>query len=106
MPTEDEVEAGAKVMADLPTIDAPKLPAPCWMGSVREILVAAEKVREVARKKNCTHPRRVGNGMVSSDGASESYWSCPDCGAHDHVRTPPRTDGRVVLDMPMNWPRV
>lgn len=48
MPTEAEVEAGARVMADLPTIDAPKLPFPCWMGSVRSILEAAEKVRAAA----------------------------------------------------------
>jgi len=48
MPTEKEVEAAARVMADLPTIDAPKLPFPCWMGSVRAILEAAEKVRALS----------------------------------------------------------
>jgi hypothetical protein len=45
MPTEAEVEAAAQVMADLPSIDAPKLPAPCWMGSARAMLEAAERVR-------------------------------------------------------------
>lgn len=39
--TDEACEAGAAVMADLPTIDAPKLPSPCWMGSVRAILEAA-----------------------------------------------------------------
>lgn len=51
MPTEKEVEAGARVMADLPSIDAPKLPSPCWMGSARAILEAAEKVRASAGAK-------------------------------------------------------
>lgn len=47
MVTDAEVEAGAKVMASLCTagiIEAPVLPAPCWNGSVRAILEAAEKV--------------------------------------------------------------
>lgn len=90
MPSEAEVEAGAKVMADLPTIDAPKLPASCWEGSARVILEAAERVRDDERRKSCKHPRAIGNGMVSSDGASSTSWTCPDCGEHYSYVSPAR----------------
>jgi hypothetical protein len=102
MPTEKEVEAAARVMADLPSIDAPKLPAPCWMGSARSILEAAERERERHRRETCKHPRKQGTGMVCSDGSSESYWSCPDCLQTGHIRTPPRADGEGMRAMLSN----
>lgn len=39
--TEEMVEAAAKVIANSPGIDAPKLPFPCWMGLARAALTAA-----------------------------------------------------------------
>ena len=40
-PTEEQVERAAKVIADCPTIDAPKLAWPAWCGTARSILGAA-----------------------------------------------------------------
>lgn len=41
-PTETQVAAGAEVIANSPGIDAPKLPAECWMGLSRAVLAAAK----------------------------------------------------------------
>lgn len=40
-PTEEMVEAGARVIAESPGIDAPKLDYPCWMGLARKVIEAA-----------------------------------------------------------------
>lgn len=40
-PTEEAVAAGATVLANSLLIDAPNLPAPCWRGLARQVLVAA-----------------------------------------------------------------
>jgi hypothetical protein len=45
MPSEAEVEAAAKVIADTPLISEPKLEFHCWMGTARASLRAAETVR-------------------------------------------------------------
>lgn len=44
-PTEQEVELAAMVIAESPLIDAPKLPAPSWMGLARLVLKAGLFVR-------------------------------------------------------------
>lgn len=105
MPSEREVEAGAQAMAELLTIEAPKLPAACWMGSARVILEAAERIREDERRKNCKHPRKWGSGSLNSDGSSRSTWRCPDCGLGGEISTPPRSDGDGMRTMLSNWPR-
>ena len=46
MPSEEEVAAGASVIARSQLIDAPKLPADNWQGLARSILEAAETVRD------------------------------------------------------------
>lgn len=56
MPTEAEVEAGAKVIAASHGIDAPKLEWPSWMGLSRAVLVAAEKARDAERVPYHKHP--------------------------------------------------
>ncbi len=43
MPTEQEVEAGAKAIAASPLIDAPRLPSTAWHGLARAVLEAAER---------------------------------------------------------------
>lgn len=40
-PTEEQVGAGAKAIADSLLIDSPKLPAHAWMGLARSVLYAA-----------------------------------------------------------------
>lgn len=95
MATDAEVEAGAEVMASLCTagiIEAPQLPAPCWNGSVRAILEAAEKVRAEQKRKNCTHPSKNGTGSIAADGSSKSTWICRDCGVSGSSETPPRRE--------------
>lgn len=51
-PTEAQVEQAAKVIAASPLIDAPKLPAPAWMGLARAVLQSARPVaaQEVTEK--------------------------------------------------------
>jgi len=49
MASEAEVDAAARVLADTPTIDAPKLGFQCWMGTARAVLEAAERVRNEPR---------------------------------------------------------
>lgn len=47
--SEGEVAAGAEVIAASSGIDAPKLPAACWMGLSRAILTAARAALEAAQ---------------------------------------------------------
>lgn len=48
MPSEQEVEAAAKYIAQSPMIDAPKLDWPSWCGLARAILLEAEIVRSAS----------------------------------------------------------
>lgn len=34
---------------------------------------------EAHRRATCQHPRKQGQGTLSSDGSSHSTWYCPDC---------------------------
>ena len=42
-------------------------------------------------RKTCRHPRKSGNGMVSSDGSSSYSWYCPDCYDGGETICPPRS---------------
>lgn len=63
-PTEEQVSAAAKVIADSPLIDAPKLAAVCWRGLARSVLLAAHQGNESAQPcadgDSCPDARRYG----------------------------------------------
>ena len=40
----------------------------------------------------CKHPRMQSSGTCRSDGYSELWWHCPDCGKSGHSSTRARTD--------------
>lgn len=107
MPTQAEVQAARDAYRDYMHQADPRYPALHMLheAAIRRALIAAEAERDEDRRKNCTHPRRIGNGMVCSDGSSESSWSCPDCGACGHSRTPPRPDGEGMRAMLSSLPR-
>lgn len=55
----------------------------------RAIIDLRKAVPVPITKENCNHPRRIGNGSLSSDGSSKTSWYCPDCHASYEFESPP-----------------
>lgn len=89
MASEEQVAAGAAILAASPMIDKPKLPAECWHGLARAVIDAAEQAKDAERRKNCKHVNKRSYGTVNSDGSSRFDWYCRECWASGSTETPP-----------------
>jgi hypothetical protein len=68
MPTEEQVKAGAIILAESPMIDSPKLASPSWRGLARAVLEAAERVADA---------HSLGRDCPGCGQALANY--CPSC---------------------------
>lgn len=82
------VERVAKAMRDVdPLARGYRGDWPAYVTTAKAAIAATDAFRREENRKNCHHDRRVGNGSLSSDGASSYQWFCPECGASEKYET-------------------
>lgn len=108
MPTEKEVEAAAQVLWNMQHAkyggswgarQSNEVVIIETRAIAKEALIAAEVERVAETRRTCKHPRKIGTGTLSSDGASEHSWYCPECGMSESHKTP----AQAIPDPVRRW---